>query len=55
MEKTDLKRSATACLGGFCPVAAFIAVALVSCWWIIPEKNKDQMTRVRRVSGSARE
>ena len=28
-----------ACLGGFCPVAAFIVVAVVSCWWIIPEKK----------------
>ena len=30
-----------ACLGGFCPIAAFIVVAIVSCWWIIPEKNKE--------------
>ena len=29
-----------ACLGGFCPVAAFIIVAAVSCWWIFPEKPK---------------
>ncbi len=27
-------------LGGFCPIAAFIAVAVVSCWWIIPVKKK---------------
>lgn len=27
-------------LGGFCPVAAFIAVSLVSAWWIFPEKRK---------------
>lgn len=29
-----------ACLGGFCPIAAYIAVALVSVWWIIPIKKK---------------
>ena len=29
-----------ACLGGFCPVAAFIVVALVSAWWIVPERQK---------------
>ena len=29
-----------ACLGGFCPVAAFIAVAVVSAWWIVPLKKK---------------
>ena len=28
-----------AMFGGFCPVAAFIIVALVSCWWIFPEKK----------------
>ena len=28
-----------AALGGFCPVAAYIIVAAVTCWWIIPEKN----------------
>ena len=28
-------------LGGFCPIAAYIAVAVVSAWWIIPiKKNK---------------
>ena len=26
-------------LGGFCPLVAFIAVAAVSCWWIVPEKK----------------
>ena len=29
-----------ACLGGFCPVAAFIAVAVVSAWWIVPVKKE---------------
>ena len=29
-----------AAVGGFCPIAAFIVVALVSCWWIIPERKK---------------
>ena len=29
-----------ALLGGFCPIAAFIAVALISASWIIPEKKK---------------
>ena len=29
-----------AVVGGFCPVAAFIIIALVSCWWIFPEKKK---------------
>lgn len=28
-------------LGGFCPIAAFIVVAIVSLWWIIPEKQKN--------------
>ncbi|MCR4615266.1 MAG: TMEM175 family protein [Clostridiales bacterium] len=27
-------------LGGFCPSAAFIIVAVVSCWWIFPAKKK---------------
>ena len=27
-------------LGGFCPIAAFIVVAIVSCWWIVPEKKR---------------
>ena len=30
-----------AALGGFCPIAAFIAVAVVSFWWIVPEKKKN--------------
>ena len=30
---------AAAVLGGLCPIAAFIVVAVVSCWWIVPEKN----------------
>ena len=30
---------AAAMLGGLCPIAAYIVVALVTCWWIIPEKN----------------
>ena len=32
--------SLAACLGGFCPIVAFIIVAVVSCWWIFPEKQK---------------
>lgn len=28
-----------AVLGGFCPIAAFIIVSLVSAWWIIPDKK----------------
>ena len=28
-----------AMLGGFCPIAAYIIVAAVSCWWIVPEKR----------------
>lgn len=31
--------TAAAGLGGFCPIAAFIIVAVVSLWWIIPEKK----------------
>ena len=31
---------AAAVLGGFCPPVAYIAVAVVSCWWIIPSKEK---------------
>ena len=31
--------TAAAMFGGFCPIAAFIIVAAVSCWWIIPEKK----------------
>ena len=26
-------------LGGFCPVAGYIAVAIVSVWWIVPVKK----------------
>lgn len=29
-----------AAVGGFCPIAAYIVVALVTCWWIFPEKRK---------------
>ena len=29
-----------AAVGGFCPIAAFIVVAVVSAWWIVPEKKK---------------
>ena len=29
-----------AMFGGFCPIAAFIIVAVVSLWWIIPTKEK---------------
>ena len=32
--------TAAAGLGGFCPIAAFIIVAVVSLWWIVPEKKK---------------
>ena len=30
---------AAALLGGFCPLAAFLLVAAVSLWWIVPEKG----------------
>ena len=30
---------AAAVFGGYCPIAAFILVAVVSLWWIIPEKK----------------
>ena len=30
---------AAACLGGFCPIAAFIVVAVVSLWWIVPDRK----------------
>ncbi len=33
---------AATALGGFCPVAAFIVVAAVSCWWIVPEKSRNE-------------
>ena len=29
-----------AMFGGFCPIAAFIIVAVVSCWWIFLAKGK---------------
>jgi len=29
-----------AAVGGFCPIAAFILVAIVSLWWIVPSKKK---------------
>ena len=29
-----------AALGGFCPIATYIVIILVSCWWIIPEKKR---------------
>ena len=28
-----------AVLGGFSPIVAYIVVAVVSCWWIVPQKN----------------
>lgn len=33
-------------LGGFCPIAAFIAVAVVSCWWIFPIRHKKEKNKV---------
>lgn len=33
---------AAAALGGFCSPVAFIVVAAVSCWWIFPEKEKNE-------------
>ena len=35
-----------ALLCGFCPIAAYIAVAAVSCWWIFPEKKKEEKANV---------
>ncbi|MBO4252158.1 MAG: DUF1211 domain-containing protein [Clostridia bacterium] len=32
--------TSAAAVGGFCPVAAFIVVAIVSCWWVFPERKK---------------
>ena len=32
--------SGAAMFGGFCPIAAFIVVAVVSCWWIFPERKR---------------
>ena len=34
-----------AMLGGFCPWGAFVAVALISCAWIIPERKKKEETK----------
>ena len=34
--------TAAAALGGFLPVAAFIIVAAVSLWWVVPEKKKQE-------------
>ena len=31
-----------AAVGGLFPIVAFIVVAAVSCWWIFPEKRKEQ-------------
>ncbi|MBO7392668.1 MAG: DUF1211 domain-containing protein [Abditibacteriota bacterium] len=31
----------TTLLGGFSPIAAYIAAAAVCCWWIVPERHKD--------------
>ena len=31
-----------ACLGGFCPIAAYIIVAAVSAWWIFPERKNEK-------------
>jgi uncharacterized membrane protein len=31
-----------AILGGLCPVAAYIAVAAISFWWVIPIKTKNK-------------
>ena len=36
--------SLAAGLGGFCPIAAFVVVAVVSLWWVIPEKKKSTET-----------
>lgn len=33
---------AAAVLGGLCPIAAFIIIAAVSLWWVIPEKKNKQ-------------
>ncbi|HCH28796.1 MAG TPA: hypothetical protein DEW35_04735 [Ruminococcaceae bacterium] len=35
-----------AVLGGFCPIPAFIIVALVSAWWIFPQKRKKSPSRI---------
>ena len=31
-----------AVVGGFCPIVAFVVVALVSCWWIFPERKNSK-------------
>lgn len=28
--------------GGFCPYVAYVAVAIVTCWWIFPEKKREE-------------
>ena len=33
-------------LGGFCPIAAFILVAIVSLWWVIPIRKKKRLASV---------
>lgn len=30
-----------AAFGGFCPIVAYVVVALVTCWWIFPEKKRN--------------
>lgn len=30
-----------AVIGGLCPIVAYIVVAIVTCWWIFPEKQKE--------------
>jgi len=35
-------------LGGFCPIAAFVVVAVVSLWWVIPQKKKGEETLEER-------
>lgn len=33
-------------LGGFCPIAAYVVVAIVSLWWVIPAgKRKEKLTQ----------
>lgn len=29
-------------LGGFCPIAAFIVVAVVSLWWVVPTRREKE-------------
>lgn len=36
-----------AAFGGLFPVAAFIIVTVVSCWWIFPEKRRDKNDSVK--------